>query len=156
MSTCALHPISFLPSAKYKVQSNKQTANKHQSGVSKNEDVVLLWSLGITCPTCIQVLLCQKLRSFLALFGSGADPQSTFSTVFLVQFKDRCAIAAVHPGSENGTWKGMDCLEINKFKELFHIKLNEKAVADIFKNNFDFDWLFLTKGTEFSKLSSSA
>lgn len=44
------------------------SASKHQSGVSKNEDVILLWSLGVTYPTCIQILLCQKLRSFLALF----------------------------------------------------------------------------------------
>lgn len=63
----------------------------------------------------------------------------------LVQFNDRCALAVVHPGSKNGTWKGMDCLEIREFKELFHIKLNEKAVADIFKNNFGFHWFFFTK-----------
>lgn len=56
-----------------------------------------------------------------------------------VQFKDSCGIAVVHPGRENGTWKGMDCLEIREFKELFHVKLNEKAVADILKNNFGFD-----------------
>lgn len=56
-----------------------------------------------------------------------------------VQFKDSCGIAVVHPGRESGTWKGRDCLEIREFKELFHIKLNEKAVADIFKNNFGFD-----------------
>lgn len=62
----------------------------------------------------------------------------------------------VHPGRENGTWKGMDCLEIREFKELFHIKLNEKDVADIFKNNFGFDFFFFAKGREFSKLSSSA
>lgn len=134
---------AHLISALCKIQNSiKQviSANKHQTRVSKNEDVILLWSLGITYPTCIQVLLCQKLRSFLLPLGSGADPQRPFSIVFLVQFKDRCGIVVVQfPGSENGTWKGMDYLEIGEFKELFHIKLNEKAVADIFKNNFGFD-----------------
>lgn len=62
----------------------------------------------------------------------------------------------MHPGSESGTWKGRDCLEIREFKELFYVKLNEKAVADIFKNNFGFDCFFLPKAQAFSKLSSSA
>lgn len=49
---------------------------------------------------------------------------------------------------------GRDCLDIRELKELFHIKLSEKAVADIFNNNFGFHCLFFTKGTEISKLSS--
>lgn len=86
--------------------------------------------------------MCQNLDPFWLCLGSGADPQSPFSMMCLVQFNDRCALATVHPGSKNGTWKGMDYLEIREFKELFHIKLNEKAVADIFKSNFGFHWFF--------------
>lgn len=154
VSRSALQPISFLPSAKCKVHSNQViSANKHQSGVSKNEQFCF-GRLGSPVPPASRFCAKNSDSSWLCL-GSGADPQSFFSLSFLVQFKDRCAIAAVHPGSENATWQGMDWLEIRGLRELVHIKLDEKAVADIFKNNFGFDWFFFTKGTEFSKLSSS-
>lgn len=54
--------------------------------------------------------------SFLALFGfSGAGLQSAvLHHQFLVQFKERHAIAIVHLSSKSGAWKRMDCLEIRE------------------------------------------
>lgn len=98
--------------AKYQVQSAKWS---HWVNIRARMSFCF-GQLGLPVNSASRSSCAKGSWSFLDLFGfSGADLQSAvLHHQFLVQFKERHAIAIVHLSSKNDTWKRMDCLEIRE------------------------------------------
>lgn len=103
--------------AKYYVQSAKWSHWVNIRAESARARMSFCFGpLGLRVNSASKSFYAKDLWSFLDLFGfSGADLQSAvLHHQFLMQFKERHAIAIVHLSSKNDTWKKVDCVEIRE------------------------------------------